>query len=64
MPVLRQCDVIEAPGKPIDDRHDRIAVRHGKRTTGAEIVLDIDDQQQIVIFRLDRHFEPVFTLAV
>ena len=48
MPVLRQDNMFEAPGKPVDWRNDFAATRHGKKAAGAEIVLDVDDNNDIV----------------
>jgi hypothetical protein len=55
MPVLGQHHVIEAFGETIDDRHHGIAVGNRKRAAGAEIVLHIDYQQQIIVAWPDRH---------
>src|SRR5260370_38788682 len=56
MPIVGQHDMAEAHGEPIDDRHDRVAVGDRERAAGAEIVLHVDDQQQIVVANL--HFGP------
>jgi hypothetical protein len=58
MPILGQHDMVEAFGKAIDDRHHGIAVGNGKRAAGAEIVLYVDNQQQIIVAGPDLHFEP------
>ena len=55
MPILGQDDMIEAFGKAIDDRNHAIAVGNRQRTAGAEIVLHVDNQQQIIV-GLDPHF--------
>src|SRR5262249_7035533 len=47
MPILRQHYVPETRGDAIDDRHDLIAARNGKLTARAEVILDIDDQQDV-----------------
>jgi hypothetical protein len=52
--------VIEALGETIDDRHHGVAVGYRKRTAGAEIVLHIDNEQQVIVAYL--HFGPVFLL--
>jgi hypothetical protein len=49
MPILRQRDMIEALGEPVDDRHDRVAVADCERAARTEIVLHVDDEQQILI---------------
>ena len=45
VPILGQCDMVEALGKAIDDRHHGVTVGNRKRAAGAEIVLHVDDQQ-------------------
>ena len=60
MPVLGQRDMSEALGETVDDRHHGIAVGHRERAAGAEIVLHIDDQQQIVVANL--HCPPAMEL--
>ena len=47
MPVLCEHDVLELPGQLIDDRNDLLAARNGEPAAGAEIVLDVDHQQDI-----------------
>ena len=49
VPVLRDDDMREAPRQPVDDRHDRVAMRHGERAAGAEIALRIGHDQHVVI---------------
>ena len=49
VPILRQDHVLEPRRKPIDQRHHLMAVRHREAAVGAEIVLDIDDQQNIAV---------------
>ena len=45
----------EVPREAVDRRHDRVAIGHGERAAGAEIVLHIDHQQDVaVIDRADR----------
>ena len=61
MPVLGQRDVKEAFGETIDDRHHSVAVGDRKRSTGTEIVLHVDYQQQIVV-AWPLHSGPVFVL--
>ena len=48
VPVLRQ-DHGTGPDHPrVDTRDDLVAVGHGQRTTGAKVVLHIDDDQGVV----------------
>ena len=61
MPVLSQHDVIEAFGQTIDDRHHGVAIGNRKRSTGTEIVLHVDYQQQIVV-TWPLHPGPAFVL--
>src|SRR5438876_833998 len=42
----RQVPALEEGDRLVDSRDDRIAVRHAKRATWAEIVLDVDDQER------------------
>lgn len=49
MPVLRQHHVSEAFASCVDDRHDLIAVWHGECSAVAEVVLDIDNDQNVAI---------------
>ena len=39
VPVLGQHDMPEPPRRGVDDRHNFVAARHRKPTSGAEIVL-------------------------
>ena len=36
-------------GQPVDRGDDLVALRHGERSAGAEIVLDIDDQKDVPV---------------
>src|SRR6201996_1956855 len=63
MPVLGQCYMMKACGQAIDDRDDGIAIGDRECATGAKIVLNVDDQQQIVIFGPDRHSIPALELV-
>jgi hypothetical protein len=58
MPILGQRDMVEAFGEAIDDRHHGITVGNSKRAAGAEIVLHVDNQQQIVVAGPDLQFGP------
>jgi hypothetical protein len=62
MPILGQHDMVEAFGEAIDDRHRRVAVGNRKRAAGAEIVLHINYQQQIIVTDPDLHFGPALSL--
>src|SRR6266436_8169470 len=57
VPVLGQDHMGEGSRQPVDRGDDRIAIGHGERTAGAEIVLDIDDQQNVSI--IWRHCLPL-----
>jgi hypothetical protein len=48
MPVLGQDDVREPAGETVDDRNHLVAARNGKRALRAEIVLNIDDEQNVM----------------
>ena len=63
MPILGQRDVSKTFGEAIDDGHHRIAVGNRERTAGAEIVLHIDDQQQIIVAGLHLHVGPALQLT-
>src|SRR5579872_3232086 len=45
MPVLRQQDMVEFAGKPVDHTDDIVPAGNCKRATGAEIILHIDDDK-------------------
>jgi hypothetical protein len=45
VPILRQHDIAVAAGKGVDQRDHFIAAGDGQRAAGAEIGLDIHDQQ-------------------
>ena len=45
MPVLRQHDIGEPAGEPVDGIDDLVTARHGKGAAGHEVVLHIDDKQ-------------------
>ena len=49
MPILRQDDIAEGVTKPVDDRHDVIALRYGERAVRTEVVLHIDDDQCVAV---------------
>lgn len=51
VPVLGDDDVRKLPGKPIYDGHHIAAAWHRKVTSGAKIILDIDNDQYIRIAR-------------
>ena len=56
MPVLGQDHMGEGSRQPVDRGDDRVAVGHRERAARAEIVLDIDDQQNVSI--IWRHCPP------
>src|SRR6516165_6118482 len=47
VPILGEHHVLERFGQLIDDRDDLLAPRNGEPPAGAEIVLDVDHQQDI-----------------
>jgi hypothetical protein len=47
VPVLRQHHMVMTGDQMVDQRHDLVAVFHGERAAGAEIVLDVDDEQRL-----------------
>lgn len=47
VPVLREDDVVEAWRDAMDERNDGVALGHGQGAAGAEIVLDIGDDQEV-----------------
>jgi hypothetical protein len=52
MPVLRQHDVREPPRERVDHRHNLVAARNCQRAagsidSGAEVVLQVDDEQHV-----------------
>lgn len=47
VPVARGDDERRAQDKIVDAVHDRVAVRDRKRTSGTEVVLDVDDDQYL-----------------
>jgi hypothetical protein len=62
MPILGQDNMVEALSEAIDDRNHGIAVSNRKRAAGAEIILHVDYQQQIIITDPDLHFGPALSL--
>ena len=48
MPVLREDDVLEPRRDAMDGRDHCIAIGHGQRPAGAEIVLHVDDEEDVV----------------
>lgn len=55
VPVLSEDHVIEFLREGVDRRDDLIAAGYFKGATGAEVVLNIDDEQSIVGLRCDHH---------
>ncbi len=67
MPVLGQHHVAESRGHPVDDRHHLVAARHRQRAAGAEVVLHVHHDEDVVVAErrglvgahgLDRTCEP------
>ena len=54
VPVLGQDDMREFRRQPVDGGNDLVALRHGQRAAGTEIVLNIDDDQDILLIALHR----------
>ena len=48
VPVLRQHHTVESRGEAVDDRHDLVSARNGKRAAGAKILLHVDDDEDVV----------------
>jgi hypothetical protein len=48
MPVARRHDQVEVAraDQLVDPLGDRVAVRHGQRAAGREVVLEVDDQER------------------
>jgi len=49
VPVLRQDDVVEAPEEGRHERDDLVPLPDPERSPGAEVVLDVDDQQRVAL---------------
>src|SRR5690242_3224708 len=49
MPVLRQNDMSEFGGQPVDRGNDQVAMRHREHAARTEIVLDIYDDEDIAV---------------
>jgi hypothetical protein len=47
VPVLRENDVLESLAETVDERDDLIPSVYCERAAGAEVVLDIDHQQDV-----------------
>ena len=54
MPVLGEDDVFEMRRDLVDYRDDLVTARDGQRSAGAEVVLHVDDEEDIL--RGDVHF--------
>src|ERR1700738_326029 len=63
MPILGQHDMTEALNEAIDDGHHGIAIGNSKLAAGAEIVLHVDYQQQIIVAGPDLHLGPVLEVV-
>jgi hypothetical protein len=53
VPVLREDDVLEGLGDPVDQRDDLVALVDGQAAAGREAVLHVDHDQCRVRLRLD-----------
>ncbi len=47
VPVLGEDDVFEALGEAVDEGDDLVALGNGERAAGAEVVLDVDDEEGV-----------------
>ena len=47
VPVLRQQNVREDPRQRVDEGNDLVAARDPQRAAGAEVVLQVDDEQRV-----------------
>ena len=47
VPVLRDDHGVKAAHQRIDARDDLVPAIHGKRAAGAEIILDVDDEESM-----------------
>ena len=47
-------DLREGADQPIDQRQDRLAVRHRQRAAAHEVVLHVDDDQRVFVARGER----------
>ena len=63
MPILRHDHLRKGADQPIDQRQDRLAVRHRQRAATHEVVLHVDDDQRILAARGER-ISHRFVLAV
>jgi hypothetical protein len=48
VPVLGEDDVLEVLRDFVDGRDDRVSACDGKRPAGAEVVLHVDDEEDVV----------------
>ena len=48
VPVLGEDDVLEMLGGAMDGLDDGVAIGNGERATGAEVVLHVDDEKDVV----------------
>ncbi len=48
VPVLCEADVLEERRDPVDDGNDVVAARDGQLPAGAEVILDVDDEEEIL----------------
>jgi hypothetical protein len=55
MPILRQHHMAKAAGEPIDRRNNFVAFGNGKLAARTEVVLDVDHQEDVALFNLNRH---------
>ena len=58
VPILGQDDAGERPAQTVDDGNDPVAIGHGQRAAGAEVILHIDDDQDVIFDRLKNCIHP------
>ena len=54
MPVLRKYDVLKVRSNPVDRVDYRVSIGNGKRAAGAEIVLNIGDDENVMLINPHR----------
>jgi hypothetical protein len=55
MPVLGQNHMAEGVGDPVDHWNHFLAARHGQSASVAEVILHVDHQQNVAVYKLDCH---------
>ncbi len=47
VPVLGEDDVLEVRGESVDDGDDCVSIGNGEPPAGAEVALDVDEEQKV-----------------